>query len=453
MCAQAARVSTGRDARVHQGGAPGGPHAEASERWTVAAAERYDVVVTGGGAAGVAAAVAAARCGAHTLLVERYGFLGGAATNALVLSYCGFFTAGERPVRTIGGVGAELLASLDRLGFDVAPVRSKSGNWIVVFDVEAVKLSLDRLVLGAGVQLRLHTRLVAASRQDARIHTITVADHRGLHEIQASAFVDASGEASLCAFAGVPMSQPGGRDAHLQPASFPMVVDGVPPDAPFDRALMTRLIARYNATAKHPIARADGGPVIRLPVSGHVWWMTIDIATDGISGDDLARAETSAREQAWACVALLREHPGFERAHLAATGPQIGIRESRRPRSRRDVTADDARAGRRAADGIARASWPMEIHEGPGRARFVPIGGERFFDIPHGAVQADGAENLYLGGRVIGSDAEAYGSVRVMGTAFATGQAAGVSAALSTARGAADAGEVRRVLLAQGAIV
>src|SRR4051794_25627917 len=111
------------------------------------ATERYDVVVVGGGAGGVAAAVGAARVGARALLVERYGFLGGAATNALVLSYCGFFTPHDPPVRTIGGVGAELLAGLQALNFDVAPIRSKSGNWIIVIDVESVKFALDRLVL------------------------------------------------------------------------------------------------------------------------------------------------------------------------------------------------------------------------------------------------------------------------------------------------------------------
>jgi len=414
--------------------------------------ERYDVVVAGGGAAGVAAAVGAARAGARTLLVERYGFLGGAATNALVLSYCGFFTPGEPVVRTIGGVGAELLAGLSALGFEITPVRSKSGNWIVILDVEAVKLALDRLVLGAGVTLNLNTRLVAAARSGSSIDAVTVADHRGLRDIEAAAFVDASGEASLAAFGAVPMSQPGGREAQLQPASFPIVIDGVPPDAPFDRELMTRLIERYNATAALPIARADGGPVFRLPFSHNMWWMTIDIATDGISGDDLARAETSAREQAWACVALLRQHPGFEQAHLAASGPQIGIRESRRPRSVRDVTAADGREGRRTPDGIARASWPMEIHEGPGRARFVPIGGAGFFDVPHGALQPVGVDNLRLAGRVIGADREAYGSVRVMGTAFATGHAAGVSAALH-ARGVDDVATVRRVLLEQAALI
>jgi hypothetical protein len=420
-------------------------------------AERSDVVVVGGGAGGVGAAIGAARLGARTLLVERYGFLGGAATNALVLTYCGFFTPDDPPRRTIGGVGAEVLAGLEGLGFDVAPVRSKSGNWIVVIDVEAVKFALDRLVLDAGVVLNLHTRTVSATLGERRIEAIALADHRGVREVEAGAFVDASGEASLAVFAAEPMSQPGGPGARLQPASFPMVIDGVPPDAPYDRALMTRLIEAYNRDASMPIPRADGGPLIRLPVSGNVWWMTIDLATDGISGHDLARAETTARLQAWRFIEVLRRHPGFERAHLAATGPQIGIRESRRPRSRRDVTGDDGRLGRRAGDGIARASWPMEVHEAPGSARFVPIGGEGFFDVPLGALEARSAVNLRYAGRVIGSDPEAYGSVRVMGTAFATGQAAGVSAALLAQRASRDgtvtASEVRSELTAQRAIV
>ena len=94
-------------------------------------AEHYDVIVAGGGSAGVAAAVGAARMGARTLLVERYGFLGGAATNAMVLTYCGFFTGGADPVRTVGGVGWELVQRLARMGMDTTPVRSKSGNVII----------------------------------------------------------------------------------------------------------------------------------------------------------------------------------------------------------------------------------------------------------------------------------------------------------------------------------
>lgn len=415
--------------------------------------ERYDVVVAGGGAAGCAAAVAAARVGARTLLVERYGFLGGAATNAQVLSYCGFFDAAPEPARTIGGIGRELLDGLEGLGFGVGPVRSKSGNWIVMIDAEAVKLVLDRLVLRAGVHLECHTRLVAAHREAGRLGKVSVADHRGLREVEAAAFVDASGEASLAAYAGVPLSQPGGPDAHLQPASFPLRIGGVAPDAVFDRARLTDLIAEYNRDAEFPIPRRDGGVLMRLPGTDDHWWMVIDLATDGVSGADLARAETLAREQAWRFLGVLRCLPGFESARIAATGPQLGIRETRRPRSRRDLTREDGMAGRRDPTGIARASWPMEVHEAPGRSRFVPIGGAGFFDVPFDSLRAEGLDNLLLAGRVIGADAEAYGSVRVMGTAFATGQAAGVAAATFATRGDCEADALRAALLGQGALV
>jgi hypothetical protein len=232
-----------------------------------------------------------------------------------------------------------------------------------------------------------------------------------------------------------------------------MRVDGVPADVLFDRARMTELVAQYNATADMPITRADGGVVMRLPVCNDIWWMTVDLDTDGVSGADLARAETRAREQAWRLMEVLRRHPGFENAHLSVTGPQLGIRESRRPCSEGDATGDDARAGRRRDDGIARASWPMEVHVAPGVQRFVDIGGEGWFDIPHAALVARGVANLRLAGRVVGCDAEAYGSLRVMGTAFATGQAAGVSAALQAQGGASAVAAVRKALEAQDALV
>jgi hypothetical protein len=415
--------------------------------------EKYDVVVVGGGAGGLAAAVGAARSGCRTLLVERYGFMGGAATNAQVLAYCGFFLAGPAPVRSVAGVGQEVLKELGTIGMDIAPIVSKSGYWVVTLDPEAVKLAFDRVALRSGADIRLHTRLVSATVEADRIVSVDLLDHAGMTTVEASAFVDASGEATLSAAAGAALSQEGGAEAHLQPASLPVRIGGVAADATFDRALMAEIIREHNAATDKPILREDGGVMVRLSGTEY-WWTAIDLSTDGITGESLTEAEMSARELAWRNLEVLRRHPGFEKAHIVATGPQIGIRETRRPFSRRDVTGEDVLAGRRRDDAIARASWPMEVHEAPGRARFVNVGGEGFFDVPSGAIEARDIANLRLAGRVVGSDRQAYGSIRVMGTAFATGHAAGISAALACEGGAeTDVHRLRKLLLEQGAIL
>lgn len=420
------------------------------------AEEEFDVVVVGGGAGGLAAAVGAARCGARTLLVERYGFLGGAATNAHVLSYCGFFKQGESgPEQTVRGVGEALLVQLRAMGLDTTPVRARSGNWIVMLDTEAVKLACDRLVADAGVQVCLHSLLVAADREGDHLHALTLADHAGLRTVRARAFVDATGEADLSCLAGVPLSYDSKIASHCQPASLPIRIGGVPATTSIDRERLATLIAEFNLGAGGGgLTRSDGGVLARLPLSGDLWSMVVDVGTDGISAADLTRAETRSRALAWEFVQLLRRLPGCERAHLVATGPQLGIRESRRPRAEADVSAHDAHQGKlRPDDGIARASWPMEVHEAPGRARFMQIGGNGHFDISHAALMPRGVTNLRLAGRVIGSDAQAYGSIRVMGTAFATGHAAGVSAALHRGRTGIDVPAIRRAMSEQGALL
>lgn len=414
--------------------------------------ERYDVVVIGGGAAGVAAAVGAAREGVKTLLVERYGFLGGCATNSLVLTYCGFFVAGQQPRRAVGGVGWNLLQQLQRIGFDTAPMRSKSGNWLVMIDVEAVKFAFDSLVSIPNLDLKFHTRLVSSTTENSSICSVKLADHTGMFDVEATAFVDASGEASLSAFSGASFSQPGGMDAHVQPASLPVHLGGVSPDVKVDAEKLRLIVSRFNEQSEIPLYRKDGGVFARLPVSEDFWWMGVDLPTKGLEGTDLAKTEMTARKQAWSFMPYLRELPGFEKAFILATGPQIGIRETRRPNSMGDVTAEDGRLGRRTESGVGLGCWPMEVHEEPGRAVFEPIGGNGVFDIPYSAIQSRDLNNLRLAGRVAGADAQAYGSTRVMGTAFVSGHAAGVSAALQARiKSIPDVTAVRRVLSEQGA--
>jgi len=413
---------------------------------------RYDVAVVGGGAAGMSAAVAAAGTGAKVVLIERYGFPGGAAANSLVLAYCGFFQKGPEPIVAVRGTGEQFLNILARIGQDVSPVVSPSGNRIILLDPEAVKFAGDRLLDEAGVSVLLHSRVTGAAVDDGRITSITVTDHAGGFEVNASAFVDASGEATLASLSGAEMSVDSFTSRHIQPASMPVRIGGVAPDIEFDRDRMADLIAVHNLISDAPIHRGDGGVMFRLPISGDYWWMAIDLVTDGLTGADLGAAERQARQEAWRNLGLLRQLRGFEKAYIVATGPQIGIRETRRPKSREDLTGKALEQGRRRDDGIGRAAWPMEVHEAPGRARFIDVGGEGFADIPPGALQAADIDNLYLGGRVAGADSIAYGSSRVMGTAFATGQAAGVMAALNVDR-RRESETIRRELKAQNALI
>ncbi|WP_333825361.1 FAD-dependent oxidoreductase [Pinisolibacter sp.] len=416
--------------------------------------ERFDVIVVGGGSAGVAAAVGAARTGARTLLVEAYGFLGGAATRSSVLAWCGFFPqrpgsgGGRPPARLVGGVGAMALAELEAMGVDVAPYHSATGNWNIRLDPEATKVALDRLAEGPGLELLLHTSVVDVTTRGRRIEALRLADPRGLREVTARAFVDCSGEAVLAFAAGAspcPLHAPSGP---IQPASFPVRLGGVAPRPAFDRAARTAAMATIDRRLGVAELRADGGFVSILPGTDDIWWLAVEVETNGLDGADLTRAECDGRAAVRRGVeALRRVAPGFERATIVATGPAIGIRESRHAATREPLRETALAAGMRRADEVALGGWPMEIHGGPGKVEYRQIGADGAYGIPLGALRSADFDDLWFGGRTVGADPAAYASARVMGTAFATGHASGVAAALSD-----DVTAVRAELARQGAV-
>jgi len=417
--------------------------------------EKYDVVVVGGGAAGVAAAIGAVRRGARTLLVERYGFLGGEAANANVLSYCGFYTHGDRQRQVVGGVGASVLSELAALGFDVAPIRAPSGNWIVMLDPEAIKFAFDRIATVNGLVRRLHCTLCDVQSSDGRIEAVSVMDGSGRLDVEGAAFVDATGDANLGFAATVPAMRDVQPDRARQVASFPVRFCGVRPEIAIDRTQLAGLMPHFRNDGELGYVRPHGGHFIRLPGSNDLWWMGIDLVTDGLDSADLGEAERIGRELAWRFLDVLRARmPGFENAFIAATGPHVGVRDSRQLQTRYRISDADVLAGTLRGDGVALGCWPAEVHQGKGGPKFQPVGGNGSYHIPLCALHAHGCDNLWVGGRVIGCEEQAYGSLRVMGTAFATGHAAGVAAACLADVGAVpEAGSVRQELLRQGAIL
>ncbi|SHH97380.1 FAD-dependent oxidoreductase [Marivita hallyeonensis] len=390
----------------------------------------YDVVVAGGGAGGVGAALGAACAGAKVLLVEKYGFLGGAATNAQVLAYCGFFQQGPNPIKAVGGAADLVLDELRRLGLNCDPYRSPTTmNWIILLEPEAVKLALDRVLEANGVDVLLHTRVAAATRTADRIESVTLAGMDGRTRVTAEAFVDGTGDANLSLVAGVPC-RIGNAEGQLQAISSPIRIGGRDMSKPIDRAAIKAAFAKYNADGRWPSARDDGGIYTEVPNTGEMWWMMFDHPLPDLSSASFTKAERAARDAAHDYVALLRkEVPGFENAYLVQTGPQIGIRESRHPAARYELTGADLATGRQRDDGVAKAAWPMEDHSVAGKPKYTSIGGDGWASIPLDALRAKGLDNLFYAGRTIGADPLAYASIRVMGTAFATGDAAGQAAA------------------------
>lgn len=407
----------------------------------------------GGGAAGVAAAIGAARAGAHVALLEQAPFLGGAATRSGVLTYCGFWTQAEPPQRAVGGVGAEVLSELRRLGGMSGPTRTESTRVVIaLIEPEAVKLALDRLCEADGVDVILHARLIAAESDGDTLRSAIATDHAGTFALEAAAFVDASGEADLADRAGA-ATRYGDDDGRVQNGTLAMRIGGIPRDADVTRVLWAGAVRDAKARGVDRMTK-EHGLVVRLPNSGEVVAFLADENYDARDARSTSAAERHAREQAWAYIEAIRTLPGHEGAYLIATGPAIGTRESRHVVARAKLLDVDALDSYVPEETVALGAWPVEHHPGPGVASvWKRLRYDAAYGVALDTLRSATHRNLFAAGRVIDADADAFASVRVMGTAFATGHAAGVAAALSAGGRSADAQTVRAELLRQHAIL
>lgn len=156
--------------------------------------------------------------------MEKYGFLGGAATTSQVLAYCGFFQQGAVPVKAVGGAADLVLEAMRDIGMNGDAHSSETtGNWIILLNPEGLKLALDRVLAAHGVDVLLHTRVAAATRTASRIESVTLAGMEGRRRITAEGFVDATGDANLSLVAGVAMRE---IDGPLQAVSAPIRIAG-----------------------------------------------------------------------------------------------------------------------------------------------------------------------------------------------------------------------------------
>jgi len=105
---------------------------------------------------------------------------------------------------------------------------------------------------------------------------------------------------------------------------------------------------------------------------------------------------------------------------------------------RYQLTREDVISGRKFPDGVARAGWPIELwHDGHLGATYEYLEDGQTYDIPLRSLQARDVDNLFVAGRCMSATHDALGSVRVIGTCLATGEAVGLAAARMAAGGEA----------------
>ncbi|RLE81218.1 MAG: FAD-dependent oxidoreductase [Thermoprotei archaeon] len=409
----------------------------------------FDVVVVGGGPGGFSAAVAAARNGSKVLLVERYGFLGGMATAGLVNPFMPFHV-NSRAI--IGGILQEVIEKLREMGGYDDKTRA--------FDPEIMKYILERIALEAGVKILYHTCFLdTVVSGGGFIRAVLLHNKSGIQMVEAKVFIDGTGDGDVAASAGAPFEKGRNVDGLMQPMTLNFDLANV------DQKMLP---SREELNRAYREAKAKGE--ITCPREDVLWFYTTHeglihfnttriIKVDGTNAEDLTRAEIEGRRQMFELVSWLkRTFPAFKNAYVVRSGPQIGVRETRRIIGEYILTADDILTAKKFPDAICRGAYPIDIHSptGEGTTLKYPPPGD-YYEIPYRCIVPLNVENLLIASRCISATHEAHSAIRIMPIVMGIGQAAGTATALcvklDTTPRKLDVGLLRRTLKQQGAIL
>jgi hypothetical protein len=395
-----------------------------------------DVVVVGGGPSGLAAAIAAARNGAKTTMVERYGFLGGMATAGLMANLNGFRNQIEPDAtQTVRGIAEELVLGIKKLGGigkSPYPQKDYPGEpgkmaYSYAIDTEVFKYVALKMCADAGVDVMFQAAFSAPVMDGNRVRGVIIEDKSGRRALLARIVIDASGDGDVAARAGAPFW-------HTMEAGEPRLANS--------------LMYRIKFGDKRPSA-----PMAMDMGTDAVVWGPSSPLIDGTDADELSKAEITARLKVYADFAEKQAaHPEMADAKVAETPVMLGIRQTRFIEGEYRITGDDAIEGRRMKDVVAMSSCPIISYYG--YRRYLTHEG---YDIPYRCLVPKKIDDLLLAGRCISSDQRAYESHRAMIPMMAIGEAAGTAAALCAKEGviprSLDVGTLQKALVSKGAVL
>lgn len=419
---------------------------------------KVDVIVGGGGTAGFAAAVTAARNGVDVLLIEKYGFLGGACTSGYVTLLPTWnltpWKKEDKPL--ISGIARELVMRLDEVGGSIQPDLAKKhqnsnpilpswSTWFQ-FDFEAMKIVMLDMIKEAKVKLLLHSYIVDVVRKNNKVKGVIIESKSGRRAIISDVVIDATGDGDISALAGAPFEQTKGPS--VMPVTLPFYVGNVNNKKAKD--YLKKDPGLQNLLEKKASFFADKTKnVLKIPVSlslsyvqlpsgypdkyiqltrNKEWyiWGAHSFGKDVTNVLDLTRAEVETRQKAKKIMEFIKKFvPGFESSYLVTTATQVGLRESRRISGGYKLTKNDILQGSKFEDVILRSrTGERELTD---KNSFPP------FDIPYRCVVPEKIDNLLVAGRCISIDHKVakYFSPRDIATCLGIGEATGTAAALA----------------------
>jgi hypothetical protein len=408
-----------------------------------------DVLVVGSGPGGLAAALGAARAGVGTMLVERFGCLGGNITVVGVESLAWY-----RREKTVDseGIGIEFEQRAKAMGATSPEPQSKSE----AINADMFKVVADKLVEESGVTPLLHAVAIDAIMDGDIIQGVITHSKSGRGAILAKRVIDASGDADVIHYAGAPYRMT--AKERMLPVTVMFSVSGV------DRTRFLDYVAANPTTYKDwglnwdiakggkeddlfspylekpfhqaraagvipPGLKSIGGTWSTITASGEATYLNMIHLTnyDGTNVWDLTKAEIEGRQQGLQAIKALNQFaPGFEQAKLRTFGMTVGVRDTRKIEGLYALTEHDVRNQARFADSIG--IFP-EFIDGYG-VLVLPTTG-RYYEIPFGVLVPRTKENLLVAGRCIAGDEISHASIRSMMCCTVTGQGAGVAAAVS----------------------
>jgi hypothetical protein len=477
----------------------------------------YDVVIVGGGTAGVSAAIAAARAGASTILIERFGALGGQMNISGPPGFAYAHLWNQKGEQCLGGIIEETHHRLEKEGHAMPfpPVGQRNEGTYCFVDPDWWGLMIFQMMTENKVNLLLHSLVVEAVKEGDVVKGVVVENTSGRMTVLGKVIVDCSGEGDIASRAGAPFEKVSKNEIELEPPSISFTMDGVnwhkfidylrenaqewsnvlrkqdESDAEFNSRVQKRLNELRSVKTVYDLVPMGTFSFVKLtekaiangdyhqygdlgffftPREGGVIQAIFQHSSqvyqcDATDVRELTAGEVEARRQVVIAAKAAQKYiPGFEKSYLSRITSYLRIRETRRIMGDYKLKYEDTLEARKFKDVIGKSVMPMGAHHvasietivfTPGRRAGIKDGGS--FDLPYRILVPQKVENLLVAGKMVSTDRNCY--LRFLPETMVTGQAAGAAAAICAKKGITPrqleekVEELQSVLIKQGAIL